>query len=332
MGADLFLPGSGKLVNSLGSALLNKLGLSEKVVLPGEFGSGPGTNLHMGGPVVASADAPVAFGRDEQLNSFVRVLHREPNGDVIVHSKEMVIDVPLAGAASTLKQTQVILTPNQTVLPLARQVAQAYQNYRVLAAKLHFVHYAPTSTQGRVSLMYVNDPEQAFHSDGSYSMSFPQMSRLSDFAVGSCYEDFALEFYPLARQSWYDTLPNGSTFDDTTYQGAFGVATDQNVSTNVNVGTIYLELVVAYKSTRSPDYTFTATIDVASSKHHTHVQKAQIAYQIFMANGDERAIQTILVNNGLMLGQPSPTGVKSAAVSPTAITDGPGVYPGAARQ
>jgi hypothetical protein len=244
--ANSFFPGSGNLIDHLGKALLNKLGLSEKVALPSDYGGG------QGGVVVASADAPVAFGRDEIPSSKMTVLHRAGNGDIIVHCCETLRDIQTNAVANTQTLIRDLMYPVNPSFVLLRQIGLNYQNYRVLGGRVHYTHFAATSEVARVSLAYADAPEFNFGS----APTFGQLSRMEEFMCGSAYEDFALTFEPTPSKNWwqsYGTAASGGT--DDIVQGLIMTSIDMNANVNKTIGTLFLETVTAFKKTRSPDVT-----------------------------------------------------------------------------
>lgn len=277
--ANLFLPGSGGLVNSLGQKLLDSLGLSEKITMPPGFGGEGGDVMHMTGPVVASANAPVAFGREESPNSFVKVLHREPNGDIIVHSKEFWLDVVTADTASTLTTTEGQYTPYDSVaFPLIARIASAFQLYRVLAIRLHYVHYAPTSEQARVALFWAHSADAA---DDLNSATFSELTQIEDFTVGSAYEDFGLTAHPEALVNWYQSNITGSSAPtDQIYQGCLGYSVDQNASTEKQIGSVYVETLIAFHSTAPPQWATSMSKNILEDKQLDPEQKAKLLSSI----------------------------------------------------
>lgn len=249
--ANAVLPGSGSLLGVLGKSALNALGLSEKTVLPGDYGGG---DQEKGGSIVASADAPVAFGRMDAPTSFARTIHTAKNGDKVMHLKEAFTDVTTNAVLNTRSTTVYLVYPTSTQFVISRQYAANFQLYRILAAKVHYVHWAPTSTQARVCTWYVESP--AFN-DGT-APTFLQSSQLEDFATGSAYEDWALEFFPEGSLNWYEcyqNLQSGTPSGDRAvqYQGQIGFSVDLNNVTSATVGTLFIEWVIAFAKQRPPD-------------------------------------------------------------------------------
>lgn len=253
--ANGFFPGSGLLVNHLGSALLNKLGLSEKTVIPEGYGGPAGaTALATGGAVVASADAPVAFGRMETPSGYANILHRAANGDIIVHFKEALRDVTTNATANTATSYVDGLYPTSSSFVLAQQIGKMYQDYHYIAMKSHYVHWTPTSTKARICLGAVDS--YGYNTTGAPA-SFVDFSCLEDFACGSAYEDFALEWTPTRSLNWYPCYPSAPAGDDSrlNVQSLHFVRVELNSTTSDIVGTIFLESIVAFKKTRNPDVT-----------------------------------------------------------------------------
>ncbi len=255
-GANMLLPGTGGLVNVLGSKILNALGLSEKVVLPPEYGQG-GTSMGEGGSIVASADAPVQFGRMQEQTSFTRMLHRAGNGDVIMHIREPLFDVATAGTVNTNNPAMTALYPFNASFALIKNVAAQFCWYRILACKLHYTHWAPTSTKARVCLAHT--PTDTYNN--SVAPVANELAKLEHFACGSAYEDFGLEFEPTAPLNWFPCFPSmasAPSFDKS--QGSLVVATDLNSTTSDTIGTAYIEFVVAFREQRSPTVTVGVTL------------------------------------------------------------------------
>lgn len=243
-GADLLMPGTGRLVNVLGKKILNQLGLSEKMVLPPEYGGGRGQfDAVDGGSIVESADAPVQFGRDQLQTSFMRYLHKADNGDVIVHTRESARDIVTAGALNTPVVTTDSLYPFTAVMTVIKQIAANYAWFRILAVKVHYVHWAPTSVAARIAIGHL--PTSSFNN--AVALNYGQFSRLESFASGSAYEDFGLEFCPVADRNWFCCATTPQTLGIQLDQGAISVSVDLNNVTSTTVGTTFWELITAFR-------------------------------------------------------------------------------------
>jgi hypothetical protein len=261
--ANSLLPGSGSLVSTLGQKIMDALGLDEKVAIPKEIVEGASPNLLAGGEIIASASAPVAFGRDQAPTAFVNILHRNANGDVVVHVKEFLADVTTASSTNTQSGGFFDLNPTDvTDTPLLASLGNSFQHFKWLAGRLHYVHYAPTSVQARVLLTEVDDI--GFFNG---SQDFASLVRNEDVAIGSAYEDFSLEFVPDESLNWYACAKTGSARyagdPSTCVQGVVSWVCDQNSATNIPIGSVYLESIVVLRKTRDPDYTFTTLSNVS---------------------------------------------------------------------
>lgn len=260
--ADHVLPGSGSLLSWVGKAALNKLGLSEKIVVPEGYGGGspPGST----GQIVASADAPVAFGRMDAPSSFAYPLHEHKNGDKIMHIKEAFRDMPLPDTTSSRRAFADLLYPTSSDFAITAKYASCFQLYKILGVKLHYTHWAPTSTQARVTMWYA---ESNAFADGS-DPGFVDSSMLQDFAAGSCYEDFALEFYPQGSLNWYQCYPTPAAGDDAdiNYQGIVGMALDLNSVASLVAGTVFIEWIIAFSKQRPTDITIGLTNELRRLK------------------------------------------------------------------
>ncbi len=292
-GADLLMPGTGRLVNVLGKKILNQLGLSEKIVLPPEYGGGRGnTQLDAmdGGSIVESADAPVQFGRDQLQTSFMRYLHKADNGDVIIHSRESARDIVTNAALNTQTVTTDSLYPHTAVLSVLKQVAANYAWYRILAVKVHYVHWAPTSTQARIAIAHL--PTSSFNN--AVALTYAQFSRLESFASGSAYEDFGLEFCPVADRNWYYSFPTLATIGGQLDQGAISVAVDLNNVTSATVGTTFWEIITAFREQRPPNVTVGLTVGLTNllPKRIALSALAKV-YQTYDDSAAEKLLSTI---------------------------------------
>ncbi len=258
-GANMLLPGSGVLVNALGKKLLNSLGLSEKVVLPADYNGGNFGGSD-GGTIVASADAPVQFGREQSETSFLRYLHKGESGDVIVHTREPFFNVSTNAAANTLNGAYAVLYPFNTNLSIIKQIAGMYSWYRFLGVKLHYTHWAPTSTQVRVCIAHA--PTETFNNGANVTVD--EASKLEHVALGSAYEDFGLEFEPTCPLNWNPSYP--TTAATTVLEKANGTvysANDMNNVLSTTIGTVYLELITAFKEQRPISVTVGAILPLS---------------------------------------------------------------------
>ncbi len=287
-GANMLLPGSGLLVNALGKKLLNSLGLSEKVVLPHDYNGGNLSGSD-GGTIVASADAPVQFAREQSETSFLRYLHKGDQGDVIVHTREPLANVSTNAAANTLTVGYSALYPFNASLAIIKQVAGMYSWYRMLAVKLHYTHWAPTSTQTRVCIAHA--PTETFNNGANVTID--EASKLEHAALGSAYEDFGLEFEPTCPLNWYPSYP---TLAATTVlekaNGTIYVGTDLNNVLSATVGTLYIELVTAFKEQRPISVTVGSSLPLAGLvKRSSMLKLMNEVYRCFSEQVADRLFQ-----------------------------------------
>jgi hypothetical protein len=287
-GVNLLALGFGRLVDLLGKKLLNAMGLSEKIVLPSEYGGG-GTSMSEGGSVVASADAPVAFGREQSEASFSRLLHRSQNGDVIMHIREPFYDVITNAALGTQQYTSNTLYPFNANFALIKQVAANYQWFRILAVKLHYTHWCATSIKARVCIAAAGSDTY----NNSAASTANNLAKLEHFAAGSAYEDFGLYYEPTSNVNWYACYPTMGATNVTDFdQGVIMTSVDLNSSTNETIGTLYVEFVVAFREQRNPS----VTVGISSYLEGLVPKSALYqAYAKLFSSLPEREAENILV-------------------------------------
>jgi len=254
--ANTVLPGSGGAVHGLSKAILNGLGFAEQSgdapkhgAVPAEFGGGS--------QIVAAADAPVQFGRTGGPAMFSRVTHRAENGDVIVHLKEPLADVATAAVLQTRGSNQVMFTPAVSTLVASRQFALDFEQWRPLAARVHYTHWAATTTVARTQIAHSADP---LFSVGA-NPTFIQLVELQDSAIGGAYEDFYLDvdcselpvdWFWVAASDPADAA--GSRVDRRlNLFGALWWATDLNNVTSTTIGSLFIEWILAFHGTKPPD-------------------------------------------------------------------------------
>jgi len=256
--ANMVLPGSGGAVHGLSKAILNGLGFAEQSgdgpevkhsQIPADFGGGS--------QIVAAADAPVQFGRTGGPAMFSRVTHRAENGDVIVHLKEPLADVATAATLNTRGSNQVMFTPAVSTLVASRQFALDFEQWRPIAAKIHYTHWAATTTVARTQIAHSADP---LFSVGA-NPTFIQLVELADSAVGGAYEDFYLDidcselpydWFWVAASDPSDAL--GSRVDRRlNIFGALWWATDLNNVQSTTIGSLFIEWVLAFRGAKPPD-------------------------------------------------------------------------------
>jgi hypothetical protein len=249
--ADRIAPGSGTLVNILGKGLLNKLGLSEKIVVPDDYANG----FHSGGAIVQTADAPVAFSRQQITAADMKILHTAHNGDVILAGHEFWDDVTTAGTASTFLQEVQAIYPTSSSFSLLAQVAKGFQYHRPLKLTFHYTHWAATSEVARVALVGSMSCANTAGNMG-IGTTFLSESMMEHFAAGSCYEDFALEVtFEDLQLNWYNNWPSIGASFNLKSPFVFAWSTDLNASTSKTVGSIFIEYVWAFHYTRDPSVT-----------------------------------------------------------------------------
>ena len=239
--ANYLLPGSGTLVSKLGSSILDSFGLAEKTRLPADFGASEG------GSVIQTASAPVAFARGEQTMTSIEHLGTS-GGDAIYRIRDYIGEI---GAPATVGGRNVYIGINKPSVsyPLFDRVAGIYELYKLLGAKLHYVHYAPTSVQSRVILAAANIQFDYIAADAQDFVT------LENSTVGSCYEDFAMEWIPADVLNWYSVYAPYEALNVSSYQGTWYTYVDQTSAADVNrpLGSLYIEYYVAFRNQRSPD-------------------------------------------------------------------------------
>jgi len=242
--ANYFLPGSGSLVSKLGSSILDSFGLAEKTRLPEDFGAPTSTG---GGTVIQSANAPVSFARGEQTMTSIEHLGSS-GGDAVYRVRDYIGEV-YTGAAPNVRALFLGVNKPTGVYPLLNRIAGSYELFKLLGAKLHYVHYAPTSVQGRVILSAANIPFDYNTADAQDFVT------LENSTAGSVYEDFALEWIPDDVINWYGVYKAYNIGDLSSFQGTWYCYVDQFADSDLErpVGTLYIEYYVALKNQRSPD-------------------------------------------------------------------------------
>jgi hypothetical protein len=250
----------GAAVGAAGGRLLqNVLGLAERIPksLSGYGGKGPlsAVPIAAGGEIVQSADAPVAFSRDEVRPGF-EILKGEKNGDIVVHGVELVREITTNAAANTQTYNFDVIKPSVATFQWLNDIGKDYMLWRCLAAKAHYTHYASTATKARVTLAFTPDPMFGNQS----AMPQADLTNLSDFVSGSAYEDFGVEAASSLAHSPYEWLYNSYTpaalnpADSRLLCNlAMISAVDTNTDTSLAIGTLYLEYVVCFACRRPPD-------------------------------------------------------------------------------
>jgi hypothetical protein len=248
--ANAFLPGSGGIVHGLSKAILNGLGLAEQSgdkssLIPAEFGGG--------GDIVAAADAPVQFGRMGGPATFSEVTHRGKNGDVIVHIKEPLSDVSTSSTLNTRATNQIVLTPVVSTLVASRQVSLDFEFWRPIAVRIHYTHWAATTTVARVAVSRSGDP----NFNNGNCPTFIQQIEMQDSTVGSGYEDFFLDLDCSEQPyNWLQTAATAATASPDarlSQMGSLFWGVDLNNVTSTTIGTLFVEWILAFRSVKPPD-------------------------------------------------------------------------------
>jgi hypothetical protein len=251
VGSSMF-PAASPLIGAVRKGLSNALGLAERGQLhPMVDGFGE-KNIDVGGEIVSSAAAPVAFAR-ESIKPGMRILQTAPNGDVIAHGVSYYADITTATTVST--QVGTVKAVNPTSLDAWGQaLANDYTLYKFLGWKMHYTHYAPTSVQARVAFTATSNANQ-----NNFAIpTFVEMVNRSDFVAGSAYEDFFLDCTTLVEDcasNWYYVDSSAASSEDNrlTNQGSFTVAVDENPTTLTPLGTVYIEYIIALCQRKSPN-------------------------------------------------------------------------------
>jgi len=248
---SMMFPAASPLIGAVRKGLSNALGLAERGQLhPMVDGFGE-KNIDVGGEIVASSAAPVAFAR-ESIKPGMRILQTAPNGDVIAHGVSYYADITTATTTNT--QLGTVKAVNPTSLDAWGQaLSNDYTLYKFLGWKMHYTHYAPTSVQARVAYTASSNSNQ---NNGTLP-TFVEMVNRSDFVAGSAYEDFFLDCTTLVEDcasNWYYVDSSAAASEDTrvTNQGQFTVAVDENSSASTPLGTVYIEYIIALCQRKSP--------------------------------------------------------------------------------
>lgn len=194
------------------------------------------------GVLVQTMNAPVAFARNQRA-PFFRISPRNNRGEIPFHVQAMVGTKSTTSGGAFEVSTPVILCPGvSTLFPANYQKAATYSKWRPTRAVLHYVHYAPTSTQAAIFLTYIpqEDPTVAT----SYANTSSNLMASEYAAMGSAYEDFSLEFVDKRwnPSTWF-TVANtdNSSSDDPIGPGCVAWASEAATAT-ASVGYIFIEL------------------------------------------------------------------------------------------
>lgn len=219
-------------------------GFDERVVNPSPSAAG---TLNEGGAVVSVADAPVAFARKPITTGFRHL--GEKGGISKFWVRDLVGKVTTAATANTF-----LVGQNKYVSPVTGDIDpnffsqfEDFVRWRPLAMRVHYVHFAPTSTQCAVMLAWTPTVDAA---GGDWSTRAGSTAALmgNEFAVqGSAYEDFALDVSPSdwAEGTWLFSYQSASTMypNSSIMAGIVISATDANtVAAATDLGYLYVEL------------------------------------------------------------------------------------------
>jgi hypothetical protein len=289
-GAGVANPVAGVLATALRKGLRNALGFATTEVEP-VAGLGGASPIAVGGEVVRSADAPVAFSRDKGLRPFLKVARTMPNGDVVVHGLEWVRDLTPSGTANTQVLAADGINPANTNYDWLSNFAKDYVLFRFLGFKVYYTHWAPTSVQTRVAMATTPDYQAL-----TAVPTFKQLSQFGDFACGAAYEDFELDCASTMANpanNWFYVLNNAGTEDvRLSQQGGLFVTTDQNSTGLSSIGSIYHEYVVAFAHRKSPSFS-TGLANHISAHPEIPVHIACKAYGLALAKEREKPARRV---------------------------------------
>jgi len=211
-------------------------------------GGRKGVSLDMGGQVVESANAPVAFARTGQIKTALKTFKGEALDGLGIHTVELPVvggtgdDANLvkmgASGAFELNQQYQLNPISSTTFPQMAPVANLYKKFKLKQLKVHYVHTCPTAQAGRVVIGFSPDP------DFTPPTSCTEIIRLSNSASGAAYEDFSLSCNLDGIQKDWQYCSNESDDADVRLEqpGVIFVASDGNNSdAAADVGNLYIE-------------------------------------------------------------------------------------------
>nr|UHS71737.1 MAG: putative capsid protein [Permutotetraviridae sp.] len=188
--------------------------------------SKPAEIIQDGGQVITTADAPVAFARSG-ITPFLKQLQSNKNGE-IMHVVDLVGTLTSSASANTyaIGQFAYVSPVNSTLFPNMFSEFEGWAKYRPLFLRLHYSHFAPTSTQGAVGMHASSDCGEADPTSTGEAMA------RENAIQGSAYEDFALETdtAPWNDMKWFENSVSPALAADiqSIYCGRVGWSTDMN--------------------------------------------------------------------------------------------------------
>jgi len=197
-----------------------------------------------GGSIVTTQSAPVAFPRRPASVGTTRSTN--PDGSTRIHVHDLVEAVQTGPTASTFNVllNSGILATSTTAFPNTWNEFQNFDRWKLRALRLHYDHFAPTSTQASVGLLWVPDAATANPASTSVASAYKNVE------VGACYEDFCMEVDPkdLERSAaeWYYNDSTAASGVDTRFNevGTMIIFTDNNVPTSTRIGLLYIEAII----------------------------------------------------------------------------------------
>jgi len=194
------------------------------------------------GGIVQSANAPVAFARNEDMKPFSKILKATADG-LVVHTVDYIgpCGTPAGNGFATMQT--IAMNPLLSGLGFTSKFAGEWSKYKLKALKLHYVHFAPTSAQSKIMMTWMPDPLAIVPTTSA------TMVPLNGCMVGACYEDFS--YTADIKEDQSDWLFVGSTVASRTNTSGYAiVACDLTTaaSQNVSVGDLYIESVWEFVS------------------------------------------------------------------------------------
>lgn len=197
-----------------------------------------------GGSIVTTQSAPVAFPRRPASVGTTRSTN--PDGSTRFHVHDLIQPISTASAGSTfnIALNTGILATSTTLFPNTWNEFENFDRFKVRALRFHYDHFAPTSSQAEIGLLWC--PDAATSNPTTTALA----SAYKNVEIGSCYEDFCLEVDPkdLARSAevWYYNDSTAAGGVDTRFNevGTVILFSDNNVPTSTKVGLVYVEAII----------------------------------------------------------------------------------------
>lgn len=219
-----------------------------------------------GGNTAGAANAPVAFGRTQQLRPLFRAYPSQSGDGMIVHSVDFLGQVgPFNATAGTFQSNllgQISPAASGTFNWLSG-MADLFGRYKMKLFRLHYEHYCATSIQGQIVLQYW--PDANFNGGVMTGVTQQVSQECSNYMTGAVYEDFShtADLSGLDKGQWYNTETTlGADSPNENYAGLFSVFTTNGVGAQVSTGNIWVEGVFEFHERK----TSTVTSGVAELK------------------------------------------------------------------